>query len=761
MGALLSGIYILSIYKKDTHMGQFSELFDYSDTSMDVVYDSACPVYTCPFIGYDRFACVFFTITETEGNSHDENWEFTYLSYTRDELLRFLYTELARVNARSHSEINEIIQAEKQNNMIRTPNLSLKYYQDRVSEYIQGIYAVLEYLPPDIHACSSSAMSALRAPGGKHFGVRGYFTEKHPYQTNIISDQVRETKVLTQTDEVIRRCDFCGRNDVIHLKIPDSIFYIEARSFRECCNLETIHLPKGISIIAEATFEHCSSLTKIYIPDDVYRISFDAFRNCSALTAIKLPKSFETINNMAFVGCKALRHVFLSSEKMFSSVQTEEAWHYTCMSGAITFYLIGSDNEVYAAKAIDFCDGVPRSSFDCPSDMLTELSLFYNDLFQDDIASYANKHIGEIDELDGKADMLLKKEGDSLVMVRGSSVVHAYQFYRRCDITSTELPDNIKAINKYAFYMCCALEAINIPKDCHSIEPFAFAYCTSLKVIEIPKKSLNIRFASFACCHSLSHVFLPKNLLEIEPFAFECCFSLVNIIIPADVLNLGAFAFFLCTSLESVVLPAGLISIEPSTFKYCTSLAVINLSNNITRIGDSAFADCSSLTEIMLPTNLLQISNYTFSYCTALASVCIPNGVQIIKSFAFEYCASLVSVDLPESLVTIDWQAFQHCSSLASIRIPKNVKEIRYAAFESCIALTSIYIPNNVIDKMSFACRNCSSLSDVFVILSDDQPISINSERWKSCGSSFITFHFLDEAGNEMKKEEIHFAHQN
>lgn len=299
--------------------------FDYSDDSMDAIYDSRDPAYGCPFIGYDKFAFVYFTITVTHCDSHCQPEEHEYQSYTKEALLKRLNSEISDTNEYYRSVKQYLLEQQSQGKTNET-HFDDSYHKEKITGYMQGIRAVLEYSPPiDVPECSgisTAGPTRSRTPGGEW--LCGSWSTTVPYQARLISYGARERKQITQTDKIIRRGDFSGLTDFSHLEIPNIVVQIEAGSFMECSELETIRLPRNIRSIGESTFEFCSSLMKIYIPDSVYQISNRAFMSCTTLVAIRLPKDIKRISEFALIGCKSLRFAFLSSEDMYSSAQNEK-----------------------------------------------------------------------------------------------------------------------------------------------------------------------------------------------------------------------------------------------------------------------------------------------------------------------------------------------------------------------------------------------------------------------------------------------------
>ena len=68
--------------------------------------------------------------------------------------------------------------------------------------------------------------------------------------------------------------------------IPSGITTINALSFCECKNIESITIPFGVTSIERLAFAHCLGMTEIVIPDSVTTIGDSAFQDCQKLSSI-------------------------------------------------------------------------------------------------------------------------------------------------------------------------------------------------------------------------------------------------------------------------------------------------------------------------------------------------------------------------------------------------------------------------------------------------------------------------------------------
>ena len=112
-------------------------------------------------------------------------------------------------------------------------------------------------------------------------------------------------------------------DDVVHVKIDDSVKVLPSEAFSECKQMITIEFNDGLERIEGRAFVNCHSLRNPQIPPTVRSIGDLAFSNCLGLYSLDLPEGLETIGRAAFPSC-SFRNVKIPSsmtevgEKTFS-----------------------------------------------------------------------------------------------------------------------------------------------------------------------------------------------------------------------------------------------------------------------------------------------------------------------------------------------------------------------------------------------------------------------------------------------------------
>lgn len=123
----------------------------------------------------------------------------------------------------------------------------------------------------------------------------------------------------------IRSQQFCQRDDIIKVIIPDGVGFMEDECFTECPELEEVILPEGLINIGPAAFAVCPKLSRIHIPSTVKSIDSGAFIFCNELRDIELPEGLETVSEYAF------QNTGLETVRVPASVKNiEECGFFSC-----------------------------------------------------------------------------------------------------------------------------------------------------------------------------------------------------------------------------------------------------------------------------------------------------------------------------------------------------------------------------------------------------------------------------------------------
>ncbi len=182
----------------------------------------------------------------------------------------------------------------------------------------------------EVHNTKSVYITDLAKWCGISFGTN----ESNPlyYANNLYvkGELVKNVTIPSGVKKIPRYGLSC--NNIVSVKIPDSVtaihegaFYRSANlrtvtmgsgvktigndAFYYCGNLKTVTMSSYITKIGSGAFYWCDSLQAITIPAGVKKISSYAFYWCKSLSSVRIRKGVETIGDGAFFGCESLKYV--------------------------------------------------------------------------------------------------------------------------------------------------------------------------------------------------------------------------------------------------------------------------------------------------------------------------------------------------------------------------------------------------------------------------------------------------------------------
>jgi len=100
----------------------------------------------------------------------------------------------------------------------------------------------------------------------------------------------------------IRSQQFCGRDEIEKVIIPEGVGFMEEECFTECPELREVILPEGLINIGAAAFADCPKLSSIKLPKSIKSIDCGAFFSCESLRELEFPQGLEQIGEYAFQG---------------------------------------------------------------------------------------------------------------------------------------------------------------------------------------------------------------------------------------------------------------------------------------------------------------------------------------------------------------------------------------------------------------------------------------------------------------------------
>ena len=263
-------------------------------------------------------------------------------------------------------------------------------------------------------------------------------------------------------------------------------------------------------------------------------------------------------------------------------------------------------------------------------------------------------------------------------------------------------PEVVTKIGDSAFNGTLLSGALIIPNDVVEIGNNAFAG-TNITSLQLPHNIKVLGGSAFSGCTSLSGTLsLPDSLESIGGSCFAGCSMLSgNLVLPSKLKVISSSCFQNCAGLTgSLIIPEGVESIENSAFWGCDGFnGTLTLPEGLKEIGSGAFLYCQFQGELYIPKQIKKLPTYSFAL-THFSSIVFAEDSELVIigggagggfEGAFMNCSRLCEpVILPKGVITIEARAFQGCSLLPEIVLPKNLAVIGNGAFNGCYGLSKI-----------------------------------------------------------------------
>lgn len=201
---------------------------------------------------------------------------------------------------------------------------------------------------------------------------------EYAFYESPVTDVCIEMKV----PEVETNC-FHSCQELLNVKLPESVEIIGDSAFGSCINLETINLPEGLVSIGSSSFWGCEYLTDIVIPSTMESIGENAFANCTQLknVTIKEGKKAASISEGAFTACPLTEivipenytSVYLPNEKTLTLIKWEgdkKSNYEHVLLGEIKGESRECDLELYLPYGVEYKEDTERGYYGHVDDYL-------------------------------------------------------------------------------------------------------------------------------------------------------------------------------------------------------------------------------------------------------------------------------------------------------------------------------------------------------------------------------------------------------
>ncbi|ELP89424.1 hypothetical protein EIN_390390 [Entamoeba invadens IP1] len=262
----------------------------------------------------------------------------------------------------------------------------------------------------------------------------------------------------------------CFANCISLKEIPQ-IKSVGSAMFMNCKRLEEVTLYEGCECVSDVAFFKCFALSKIEIPKSLTKIGVFAFRGCESLKEVEIPETVLTVEDGAFYNCKQLTKVVCKNKNILGKCDLFEG----CDS--LRYLDFGNDDSKYQFEvSFSFAEQMKKHNISCETITVKRSDVLKFGTSQMVTEIQTNKFIHKIDE--------------------GC-------FFMNTEITTIDIPDEVKELGIYAFYNCNNLSKIVISKNITEVPSFCFDGCTNLLSITFKSKIQKYKMLCFNECSQL------------------------------------------------------------------------------------------------------------------------------------------------------------------------------------------------------------------------------------------------------------------
>lgn len=514
------------------------------------------------------------------------------------------------------------------------------------------------------------------------------------------------------------RC-FTNCRNIVSLDLPSTITSLGVATFAKCKALKTVNMPASLKVIGDSTFAYDTFLTDLTLPEGLQTIGAYAFAN-AGLTKITIPSSVTSFGVGTFKGNTKIRTIYLR--------ETVPSLPDLFCYGASSLTTVYVENSMPWTLGFANMKSIGRKAF-----MGTKLS---------SSATF----------------------GPGLVSIGDSA-------YYGTNISSINIPANVKKIGDYCFAKCVKLNTLSVSEGIEVLPTGFIDGATALKKCYLPLSVKVIGENAFRGTVKLENFALMNGLTTLGAGSLSGI-ALSEIVLPPSVTSVGANAFAGCTALQSVILGNKVTKINAGMCANVRLLNTVVIPEGVTEAGDTAFANCPMLTNVSLPSTFGRggagmFKGINISSLNVMASTPPEMGEGAFEESIYSTCtvqepaealaryqqhslwkkfAKLQSAPTPEykykinngnatitcvtprtiavaeipatigdncPVVEIGSNAFSSKPSLQKVVIPASVKKIGSNAFSNCKSLTSVTINEGTDTIAQNAFFNCCALKEI------------------------------------------------
>lgn len=284
----------------------------------------------------------------------------------------------------------------------------------------------------------------------------------------------------------------------------------------------------------------------------------------------------------------------------------------------------------------------------------------------------------------------------------GANEIPNNAFNAKSSLVYFVFPEYVTKIGSSAFNGTLLSGALIIPNDVTVIGNSAFAN-TNITSLQLPHNLKILEDSAFNKCISLAgELSLPESLESIGSYCFNNCQMLGGkLSLPNKLTTIPSHCFSNCRISGDLVIHEGITNIESSAFWGCENLnGALTLPKSLKKLGEGVFYGTSLQGELVIPSQIKRLPRMCFCR-TKFSSIVFENNSELIiieggdnsggHEGAFENCSRICEpIIIPEGLITIEARAFDGCSNIPAIVLPKSLTVVGQSAFSGCTNLSSI-----------------------------------------------------------------------
>ena len=161
-----------------------------------------------------------------------------------------------------------------------------------------------------------SGKANFRAPAGSTIDwgdgtIENFTTESTSVNTHTYKDGKSKHIIIITGLTSIGDYAFNACDNLIGLKIGNSVTDIREYAFCRCIGLTSLTIPNSVTTIREYAFSECSNLKSVTIGNSVTEIRGDAFSECANLKSVIIGDSVTSIGAWVFNNCINLKSIVL------------------------------------------------------------------------------------------------------------------------------------------------------------------------------------------------------------------------------------------------------------------------------------------------------------------------------------------------------------------------------------------------------------------------------------------------------------------